>query len=390
MGIWKRLWSRAFKERQSGAVVRMAQNVQDSYYAWNGKIYESDIVRACITPYVKAVGKLLATHVRQTITESGQKDTKINPDTYMRFLLEEPNPWMSGQKLQERMAADLKLNRNAFALIVRDSNGLPSQLYPIACTAAEAIYKDGRLYIRFTLVSGDLYTFPYSDLIHLADDVRCDSVFGSPIFPALAPLMEVVTTTDQGVVHAIKNSSVVRWLLKFVTSTREEDIEKATKRFADSFLNVENGTGVAGVDAQADAIQIHPDTYTPSDGQLSATTARIYALMNTNPAIVTSSWTESQWAAYFEAEIEPTLISMQNEWTRKLFTRRERGFGNRIVFDAGGIDSETTATKLAYVSMVNRRAMTPNEWREKFHMSPVPGGDELIFWQDPGNVKGGE
>lgn len=112
--------------------------------------------------------------------------------------------------------------------------------------------------------------------------------------------------------------------------------------------------------------------------------------MNTNPAIVTSSWTESQWAAYFEAEIEPTLISMQNEWTRKLFTRRERGFGNRIVFDAGGIDSETTATKLAYVSMVNRRAMTPNEWREKFHMSPVPGGDELIFWQDPGNVKGGE
>lgn len=34
MGIWKRLWSRAFKERQSGAVVRMAQNVQDSYYAW--------------------------------------------------------------------------------------------------------------------------------------------------------------------------------------------------------------------------------------------------------------------------------------------------------------------------------------------------------------------
>lgn len=107
---------------------------------------------------------------------------------------------MSGQKLQERMAADLKLNRNAFALIVRDSNGLPSQLYPIACTAAEAIHKDGRLYIRFTLVSGDLYTFPYSDLIHLADDVRCDSVFGSPIFPALAPLMEVVTTTDQGVV----------------------------------------------------------------------------------------------------------------------------------------------------------------------------------------------
>lgn len=374
---------RLFRNKSKQAAVKMATTVNDCYYAWSGNVYSSDIVRACIAPKVKAIGKLVATHVRTTVT-SEKKDIKVNPDVYMRFLLEEPNPYMSGQKLQERMAAQMAINKNAFALIVRDENGLPSQIYPIPCNFAQAVYdKAGELFIQFTMVSGDIFTFPYRDIIHISEDVNENSIFGTPIMPALAPLMEVVTTTDQGIVKAIKNSAIIRWLLKFTTSTRDEDIEKATKRFANAFLSVDNGTGVAGVDAKADAIQIHPDTYTPNAAQMNSTEKRIYALFNTNPSIVTSDWSETQWAAYFEAEVEPVLIALQNEFTRKLFTRRERGCGNRIVFDASGIDSETTATKLSYVAMVDRRSMTPNEWREKFHWAPVSGGDELIFWQAP-------
>lgn len=382
------LFSRLRGERKQSAV-KMVQNVNDRYYSWNGKVYSSDIVRACIAPKVKAVGKLMATHIRTTMLD-GKKDTKVNPDVYMRFLLEEPNPYMSGQKLQERMAAQLAINKNAFALIIRDENGYPIQIYPIPCSTAEAMYdKNGELFVRFYVAAGDVYTFPYRNIIHLAEDVCDNSIFGQPIFPALAPLMEVVTTTDQGIIHTIKNSSVIRWLLKFTTSTRDEDIKKATDRFANSFMSIENGTGVAGVDAKADAIQIHPDNFTPSAEQSDGVVSRIYALFNTNKKIVTSAWSEDDWAAYFEAEIEPVAIALQNEFTRKLFTRRERGFGNRIIFDAASIDSETTKTKLAYVSMVDRRAMTPNEWREKFHMAPLEGGDELIFWQAP-NQTGGE
>ena len=136
---------------------------------------------------------------------------------------------------------------------------------------------------------------------------------------------------------------------------------------------------------------IEPHDYVPNAAQMEKTKARIYALFNTNEKIVNSNWTESEWAAYFEAEIEPVLLDMQNEFTRKLFSRRERAAGNRIIFDAGGIDSETTTTKLSYVQMVNRRSMTPNEWREKFHMAPIEGGDKPYDWQNPGNtLKGGE
>lgn len=385
MGLFERFRNAKNKGTSS---VKMVEISNDRFFAWNGAVYESDIVRSCIAPKVKAVGKLLAVHVRQDISKDGKREIKRNPEPYMRFLLEEPNPCMSGQKLQERLAAQLAINKNAFALIIRDEFGYPTALYPIPCSNAEAIYdREGKLFIRFTVTrksSGNaIYIFPYCDLIHLTEDVTDNSIFGRPIFSSLAPLMEIVNTTDQGIVKAIKTSAVIRWLLKFSTTTRDEDIKKKTQAFADSFMDIDNGTGVAGINSTAEAIQIHPDNWTPNDGEMGATKARIYALFNTNDSIVTSKWTEAEWTAYFEAEIEPVLLDMQNEFTRKLFTRRERSVGNRIAFDASTINSETTTTKLAYQAMVDRKSMTPNEWRALFNWAPLPGGDEPIYWQNP-------
>jgi len=43
----------------------------------------------------------------------------------------------------------------------------------------------------------------------------------------------------------------------------------------------------------------------------------------------------------------------------------------------------TTTAKLALVTMVDRKAMTPNEWRQVMNLAPVEGGDELQSWQNP-------
>lgn len=386
MGLFDRL--RGYKTVGRVKVVNLTS---DQFYSWNGNVYSSDIVRSAMAPYAKSIGKLLATHIRAS-EKNGKKETKVNPDVYMRFLLEEPNPYMSGQKLQERMAAQLKISKNAFALIERDENGLPVHLWPIACSTAEAIEDaTGKLYIRFTMErNASVFTFAYSDLIHLAEDVSMNSIFGNSLMPALAPLMEIITTVDQGLVKAVRNSSIIRWLLKFKQKLRPEDMKDAAQKFSESFLNVDNGTGVAATDTAAEAEQIKPNDFVPDSSQNEGTKKRIYALLNTNEKIVTSSWNESEWASYFESEIEPTLIMMQDEWSRKLFTRRERAAGNKIVFDASAIDSMTAQTKLSFVQMVSRRALTPNEWRAMFHWAPLEGGDEPLFWQDPGANNAGK
>lgn len=366
----------AFKKTKVVSGIELMQEVGNTYMAWNGNVYNSDLVRACIRPKVKAVGKLVAKHVRETIDEQNNKKLEINPTKAMRFLLEEPNPLMTGQMLREKLAVQLCLNSNAFALIVRDVMGNPIEIYPICPSHAEAIYTEaGTLNLRFTMPNNRIYTFPYEDIIHLRQDFNENDIFGTPIAPVLTPLLTVVKTTDEGVINAIKNSSIIRWLLKFTNSMRPEDLTDQAQQFAKNFLETSSGTGVAAVDAKAEAEQIKPTDYVPNAAQMDRTAKRIFDLFNTNEKIVSSSYSEQEYNSYFDAEVEPVLVQLNGEYTRKLFTRRERAFGNRIVFEASAWDSASISTKLNLQAMVDRGALTPNEWRAAFNLAPVEGGD---------------
>ena len=384
MAFWNR------EKVQTVSRVELVTERGNGFYEWSGTLYKSDIVRACIRPKTRAIGKLSAKHIRETVAKDGTRTLQVNPEPYMRFLLEEPNPWMTGQMLQEKLANQLALNNNAFALIIRDVNGYPTEILPIVATSCDAIVSvSGELFLKFRMPNGKSYTFRYSDVIHLRDDYNENDFFGTPKTETLTQLMQIVSTTDQGIVKAIKNSAVIKWLLKFTTSTRPEDIEAQTKKFAQSFLDVENGTGVAGVDSKAEAVQVNPHDYVPNAAQIDRTTERILCTFNTNKKIVDSSRTEQEWNGYFDAEVEPVVIQLDGEFTRKLFTRKERSHGNRIVFENSNWDSASISTKLGLLAMVDRGALTPNEWRAAFNLAPVPGGDEPIRRLDTAPTTGG-
>lgn len=356
----------------------MVTDVGNGYYGWDGNVYQSDIVRACIRPKVKAVGKLVAKHLRNEYDKQGNTSLKVNPEAYMRFLIEEPNEFMSMQKLLEKITTQLCLNNNAFVLVVRDDNGYPVELYPIPAGQAEVKYINDEMYLKFYFNNGRWHTFKYSDIIHLRQDFYNNDIFGEDIASVLTPLMTVVTTTDQSIVNAIKNSSVIKWLLKFTTSLRPEDLQKQASDFATNFLEVEKGTGVAAIDSKVDAKQIDPKDFVPNAVQMEKTVQRIYSLFNTNDKIVQSRYSEDEWNSYYEAEVEPIVIDLNNEFTRKLFTRKERGFGNKIMFSAINLATASMSTKLGLVAMVDRGALSPNEWRQVLGLAPVEGGDNQI------------
>lgn len=389
MGIVEKVINSFSKKTNTVSGCQLIQDKGNTFYSWNGKIYQSDILRSCITPRATAIGKLVAKHVRNN-TQDG---IIINPEPYIRFLLEEPNPYMTGQMLLEKMIAQLELNNNAFALINRDEFGYPCEIYPIPATSADAIYdKNGGLYLRFTLRNMKIVTFAYSDIIHLRQDFNENDIFGTSRAETLIPLMEIVTTTDQGIVKAIRNSSAIKWLLLFKQSLRPEDLKKSTKEFVDNYLSIDSETGgAAAADAKYEAKQVDPKDYVPNATQMDKTLQRIYSLLGTNEKIIQSKFTEDEWISYFEAKIEPIAIQLSNEYTRKIFSRRERVFGNKIIFEASNLQYASMNTKLQLVQMVDRGALTPNEWREVFNLAPIKGGDEPIRRLDTAVVtKGGD
>lgn len=365
---------------------KMITEAGEGFYSFNGKLYQSDLIRSCIRPKAQSVGKAIGKHIRR----NGEELT-VNPDAYIKFLLEEPNPLMTGQMLQEKLTTQLMLNNNAFALIQRDSNDLPCAIYPINSNTVDALQdSQGNLFLRFYLGNGRSYIFKYSDIIHLRRDFNSSDIFGESPAEALSDLMEVVTTTDQGIVKAIKNSNIIKWLLKFHTSLRDEDIKRYTKEFVESYLSIESETaGAAATDAKYDAQQVEPKNYVPDFKQTEGTVDRILSFFNTNKNIIQSSYNEDEWISYYESEVEPTVMQLSGEYTRKIFSRRERGFGNKIIFESSNLNFASMRTKLRLVQFVDRGILNPNEVREILNKAPIPDGDKYIRRLDTAVVSEG-
>lgn len=387
MGLLDKIFGK--KQAQTTKSYNRYEMISDTgggFFSWSGDIYQSDIIRACIRPKAKAVGKLVAKHIRDNNTEF-----KVNPEPYIRFLLEEPNPLMTGQMFQEKMTNQLELNHNAFAYIKRDDLGYASEIYPIPCTTVEVVEGTyGDIFLKFYFRNGKQMTVPYTDVIHLRKDFNENDFFGEHPGKALSQLMEIVTTTDQGIVKAIKNSAVVKWILKFKSVLKQEDIDMQVKNFVNNYLNIANDGGAASSDPRYDLEQVKPEAFVPDSKQMQETVQRIYNFFNTNEKIIQSKYNEDEWVAYYESEIEPLAMQLAGEFTRKLFSRKERGFGNKIIFESSSLQYASMKTKMDLVQMVDRGALVPNEWRAILSLGPIEGGDKPIRRLDTALVKEGK
>lgn len=356
----------------------------NNFLIWNGNMYQSDIIRACIRPKVKAIGKLKPRHYLNSSDKS-----QIGSDAYMKFLLEEPNQLMTMQVLLEKVITQLELNSNAFIAIHRNQNGIPVELYPINAYSVSAKFdSQGFLYLEFKISNGNTITYPYCNIIHIRKDFNSNDIFGDSPIETLKPVMEVINTTDQGIVGAIKNSSVIKWILEFKQILKEEDKIKAVKDFVNNYLNIENGEGGAiATDQKFTARQVEPKDYVPNASQMQSAITRLYNFYNTNEKIIQSKYTEEEWNAYYEAEIEPILIQLSEEFTRKLFSRQQRYQGESIMFESSNLQYASLSTKLQMVQVVDRGGLNMNEWRGLLGFGRIKGGDEYIRRLDTAVVK---
>ena len=79
---------------------------------------------------------------------------------------------------------------------------------------------------EFVLKKGTRWRFAAEDIIHQRGDFYLNDIFGDSKMKAIKPLTDVIETTDAGIINAIKNSAIVRWLLKYTTPLRPEDLKK--------------------------------------------------------------------------------------------------------------------------------------------------------------------
>ena len=369
----QKLFGNLFQRRTGLAQVKVMAGYTPIFTPWGERPYEADVVRAAVDAIARNAAKLKAKHIRRV---NGEVVHVKNSDIE-RVLSLRPNPKMSAYDLLYKLVTTLMMDNNAWAYPVWEGGRLAA-VYPVNCVSAELLEDSaGTLYVKFYFMEGGTVVLPYSDVIHLRRHYYNNDLLGSPNQPINATL-SAIHTTNEGLAQAVKTSAALRGILKFQGMLKESDIEAQRERFVKEYLTVSNSGGVAALDAKAEYIPLNTEPKMVNAAQMKELRDAVFRYFGVNENIVMGNYTEDQWNAFYESTIEPLAVQMSLEFTSKLFTDRELGHGNEIVFEANRLQYASVRTKLQLVQLVDRGIMTPNQLAEVFNLPPVPGGDVPI------------
>lgn len=344
-----------------------------TFSMFGSDMYQSELVRSCIRP--------LAEH-------TSKANVKCTDKRIEKILNNQPNIYMNGKDFLSKVRIRLELKNTAFIYIQRDEAGKAVGFYPVPYSYFEAVEYANGLFIRFTF-GGDAtkLVIPWEDLAVLRKDYNESDIAGDDNTPILN-MLELINTTNQGVANAVKATANLRGILKSTKAMlANEDIKKQKDQFVKDYLNLENEGGIASLDSTQEFLPITMSPTITNYSQMKEFRENVYRYFGVNDSIVMSDYTEEQMEAFYAARIEPFLVALSLELTRKVFTQKAKGHGNSIVYEANRMQFMSMKTKIAiFKEVVQYGGMLTNEWREGCNLAPIPGGDVPIMRLDAAKV----
>lgn len=351
------------------------------FYSFGSDIYANDVVRACIRTLAEHSSKANVKVVRRV--EGGRIE---GDQTLQRMIQYRPNLYMNGKDFIYKVRTRVEIDNTAFIYIQRDDRGRCVGLYPMPRAQHEAVEVMGNLYIKFTFQSGGVMTASWEDLAVIRKDYNSSDIFGDAN-DAILTSLELLNTTNQGTANAIQSTANLRGILKSTKAMlSDDDVKKQQERFVRDYMTMTNGSGIASLDATQEfqAITLQPQI--ASYKSIEELRNNIYRYFGVNEDVIMSKADADKREAFYEAKIETFLLQLSLELTNKIFNDRQRGFGNEIMFESNRMSYMSQQEKMNLVLMVDRGAMTPNEWREALNLAPIDGGDSPIRRLDTATV----
>lgn len=342
---------------------------RSSFGSFGNDIYNSDDVRACV--------RALSEH-------TSKANPKCTDKKIEKLLSYNPNKYMNGKDMLAKLRNILEIKNTAFLYIERDNTNKVIGFYPVPYYSFKALESGNRVFIQFEF-NGDAarnLVIAWEDLAVLRKDYVFSDFAGDGNCP-LFKTLDVINTMDTGLANAVKSTANLRGILKSTKAMLSpDDLKKQKETFVNDYMNLENEGGIASLDATQDFKEINLKPTTATAEESDAYRERVYRYFGVSKKIVQSDFTEAEYDAFYESRIEPFLVALSLELTRKIFTSKELSYGNEIWYESNRLQYASAKTKISMVALVDRGLMTPNEYRELFNMPPYDGGDEFILRLD--------
>jgi HK97 family phage portal protein len=351
------------------------------YSQFGSNIYASDAVQQAIKCIVDEIKKLNPTHVRY----KGDDPVPVK-DSSVQFVLGDPNPLMTTSEFLEKITWMLMFNYNAFIvptyyIWVDDKTGEERRryeaLYPLNPTQVDFIEDAaGRLYVTFMFWNGYKTTVPYDDIIHIRYNYSVNqymggNLMGQPDHEALLKTLELNDTLLRGVAKAMKASYAVNGIVKYNTLMDDGRTEAALQELERKLRN--NESGFLPLDIKSEFTPIEHKSTLVDEDTLKFIDEKILRNFGVPLAILTGDYTKEQYEAFYQKTLEPLVLAISQGFTKKLFTRRERSFGNRVELYPKELIFMTVSQTLDMINMLSPTgALFENEKRVALGLRPLP------------------
>ena len=342
-------------------------------------IYASDVVQQAVKCIVDEMKKLNPTHIRYN------RNDPVPVSGTIQTLLNDPNPVMTTSEFLEKITWLLLLNYNAFILptyyIYTNKDGTQVRvydgLYPLKPTFVEFIEDESnRLYVKMRFENNFETTIPYSDLIHIKynysiNEYMGGDVSGQPDYKPVLDTLQLNQTLLEGVAKAMKASYAVNGVVKYNTMLDDGKTEATMQELETKLRNSESG--FLPLDLKSEFTPLERSTQLVDEATLKFIDEKILRNWGVPLSILTGDYTKEQYAAFYQKTLEPLIISISQAFTKKLFTRRERAFGNEIRLYPKDLIFMTVDQTLEMVNMLsNTGSIYENEKRVAFGLQPLP------------------
>ena len=274
-----------------------------------------------------------------------------------------------------RMAFNALTQGNAYAFIERDGGGNPTAFWILESQTVEAREVDNVPYLLFRFSTGRSKVVPYSDVIHLKYNFTSGELIAKSN-DNLQRNLSLLNTLEESFANSAINSGKLRGVAKIAGQIGQENWIKKSRALNQQMLDGQSG-GIISTDNTID-FQPFLGNPNPADhNQVDFVRQNIYSYYGISEAIVSGSYTEEQYNAFYENTIEPFAVNMAQEFTRKLFTRAQQIAGNEISVDAGRLNYASTATRVELIRQLRPLGiLTTNQALAIMNLPPVPGGDD--------------
>lgn len=343
-------------------------------------IYASDVVKQALKCIVDEMKKLNPTHVRYRDTDP------IPVKSTVQDVLNEPNPLMTTSEFIEKICYLLLMNYNAFVIPVYrvwtdektgEERRYYEALYPIQPTQVDFIEDEsGRLYVTFWFWNGEKTTIPYDDVIHIRYNYSVNQYMGGdrmgqPDNMALLKTLELNEELLKGVAKAMKSSYQVNGIVKYNTLLDDGDMERNLKELERKLQNSESG--FLPIDLKAEFTPFERKSEIVDDKTLKFVDEKILRNFGVPVDILNSNYTKETYEAFYQRTLEPIIKAISQAFTKKLFTCREKAFGNRIELYPKELIFMTVSQTLEMINTIAPQGGGyVNEYRTWLGLRPLP------------------